>query len=173
MNQRVIHKINKYTLGGYGMNKVNFVGRLVKDPEQRYTTNNTAVCGFTLAVNRRFKQEGQPDADFFPVVAWQKTAEFCGKYFNKGQQVWVSGRLQTRNWEDDKQVKHYVTEIVAEEVGFADSKKDDGANSNSNSNSNTNNPPPQDANAPVWAKEQEHAAAPAGGTFPWQKPAGA
>jgi single-strand DNA-binding protein len=107
------------------MNNVSLVGRLTKDPELRYTSgNNTAVAGFTLAVNRRIKADGQPDADFLPVVAWQKTAEFCSKYFKKGLQVWVQGRIQTRNWEDDQNVKHYVTEIVAEQVGFADSKKD-------------------------------------------------
>lgn len=111
------------------MNNVSLVGRLTKDPESRFTTNNTAVCGFTLAVNRRVKQDGQPDADFLPVVAWQKTAEFCGKYFQKGQQVWVTGRLQTRTWDDKEGKKHYVTEIVAHEVGFADSKKGDGTGS--------------------------------------------
>ena len=79
------------------MNNVSLVGRLTKDPEMRYTqANNTAVTGFTLAVNRRFKQDGQPDADFVSIVAWQKTAEFCNKYFVKGQQVWVQGRIQPR-----------------------------------------------------------------------------
>ncbi len=112
------------------MNSVCLVGRLTKDPELRYTQNNTAVAGFTLAVNRRFKQDGQPDADFIPVVAWQKTAEFCNKYFVKGQQVWVTGRIQTRNWEDDEGKKHYVTEVVADGVGFADSKKDGNGNGN-------------------------------------------
>ncbi len=106
------------------MNNVSLVGRLTKDPEIRYTANNVPVAGFTLAVNRRFKQEGQPEADFIPVVAWQKTAEFCNKYFVKGQQVWVQGRIQTRTWDDNDGKKHYVTEVVAEQVGFADSKKD-------------------------------------------------
>ncbi|MCK9519651.1 MAG: single-stranded DNA-binding protein [Dehalococcoidia bacterium] len=111
------------------MNNVSLVGRLTKDPEMRYTqANNTAVAGFTLAVNRRIKQDGQPDADFIPVVAWQKTAEFCNKYFAKGQRVWVTGRIQTRNWEDNEGVRHYVTEVVAERVGFADGKKDNNGN---------------------------------------------
>lgn len=108
------------------MNNCALVGRLTKDPEMRYTANNIPVCGFNLAVNRRFKQEGQPEADFISVVAWQKTAEFCSKYFKKGQQIWLNGRLQTRNWEDSEGKKHYVTEVVAEEVGFADSKKEEG-----------------------------------------------
>lgn len=107
------------------MNKVVLMGRLTRDPETRYTQgNNTAVCSFSLAVNRRFKQEGQPDADFINVVAWAKTAEFVSKYFTKGQQVAVVGRIQTRNYDDKEGKKIFVTEVVAEEVYFADSKKE-------------------------------------------------
>lgn len=102
------------------MNKVVLLGRLTKDPELRYTKNETAVCGFTLAVDRKFQKD---ETDFIPVVVWQKTAEFCSKYFAKGQKVAVSGRIQTRTWEDENGDKHYVTEIVAEEVDFADGKK--------------------------------------------------
>lgn len=107
------------------MNKVILMGRLTHEPEVRYTqANNNCVCSFSLAVNRRFKQEGQPDADFFNVVSWNKTAEFCSKYFSKGQQVSVIGRLQTRNYDDKDGKKVYVTEVVAEEVYFADTKKE-------------------------------------------------
>ena len=107
------------------MNKVILMGRLTRDPETRYTQgNNTAVCSFSLAVNRRYKQEGQPDADFINVTAWAKTAEFVSKYFTKGQQVGVIGRMQTRNYDDKDGKKVYVTEVVAEEVYFADSKKE-------------------------------------------------
>ena len=108
------------------MNKIILMGRLTKDPETRYTqTNNTLVASFTLAVNRRFAKQGEErQADFIPVVAWSKTGEFCSKYFKKGQQVGVIGRLQTRNWEDENKVKHYITEVVAEEAYFADSKRD-------------------------------------------------
>ena len=106
------------------MNKVVLMGRLTKEPEMRATQSNTAVCSFSLAVNRRFKQEGQPDADFINVVAWAKTAEFVSKYFTKGQQVGVIGRIQTRNYDDKDGKKVYVTEVVAEEVYFADSKKE-------------------------------------------------
>jgi single-strand DNA-binding protein len=110
------------------MNKVILMGRLTRDPEVRYTQgNNTAVCSFSLAVNRRFKQEGQPDADFINVVAWAKTAEFVGKYFAKGQQVAVVGKIQTRNYDDKDGKKVSVTEVVAEEVYFADSKKEQSA----------------------------------------------
>ena len=110
------------------MNKVVLMGRLTRDPETRFTQgNNTAVCSFSLAVNRRFKQEGQPDADFVNVVAWAKTAEFVSKYFAKGQQVAVIGRIQTRNYDDKEGKKIFVTEVVAEEVYFADSKKEPNA----------------------------------------------
>ena len=108
------------------MNKVVLMGRLTRDPEVRYTqTNNTLVASFSLAVNRRFAKQGEErQADFINVVAWSKTGEFCSKYFKKGQQVGVIGRIQTRNWDDEQGQKHYVTEVVAEEAYFADSKRD-------------------------------------------------
>lgn len=107
------------------MNKVILMGRLTKDPELRYTSgNNTAVCSFTIAVNRRFTKEQQ--ADFFNIVAWEKNAEFCGKYFTKGQQVGIIGRLQNRTWDDNEGKRHYITEVVAEETYFADSKRTEG-----------------------------------------------
>ena len=110
------------------MNKVILMGRLTRDPEVRYTTNtNALVCSYSLAVNRRFKSEGQPDADFINIVSWGKTAEFCSKYFTKGQQVGVIGRMQTRNYDDKDGRKVYVTEVVAEEAYFADSKRDPNA----------------------------------------------
>ena len=108
------------------MNKIILMGRLTKEPETRYTqTNNTLVASFTLAVNRRFTRQGEErQADFIPVVAWSKLGEFCSKYFKKGQQVGIIGRIQTRNWEDENKVKHYITEVVAEEAYFADSKRE-------------------------------------------------
>jgi len=108
------------------MNKVILMGRLTRDPEVRYTqTNNTLVASFSLAVNRRFAKQGEErQADFINVVAWSKTGEFCSKYFKKGQQVGVIGRIQTRSWEDENKVKHYATEVIAEEAYFADSKRD-------------------------------------------------
>ena len=114
------------------MNKVVLMGRLTRDPEVRYTqTNNTLVASFSLAVNRRFAKQGEErQADFINIVAWNKTGEFCSKYFKKGQQVGVIGRIQTRNWEDDQGQKHYVTEVVAEEAYFADSKRDSDTSSN-------------------------------------------
>ena len=108
------------------MNKVILMGRLTKDPEVRYTqTNSTLVATFSLAVNRRFTKAGEErQADFINIVAWNKTGEFCSKYFKKGQQVGIIGRLQVRNWEDEQGQKHYVTEVVAEEAYFADSKRE-------------------------------------------------
>ena len=118
------------------MNKVILLGRLTRDPEVRYTTtNNTLVCTFSLAVNRRFRQEGQPEADFFNIVAWSKTGEFCSKYFKKGQQVAVEGRLQTRNYDDKDGKKVYVTEVVAENTYFADSRREGEAGSAGSTNS--------------------------------------
>ena len=106
------------------MNKVILMGRLTRDPEVRQTANtNTQVATFALAVNRRFKSEGQPDADFINIVAWGKTAEFCSKYFKKGQQISLVGRIQTRNYDDENGQKHYVTEVIAEEVYFAGGNK--------------------------------------------------
>lgn len=92
----------------------------------RYTNNNIAVCSFSLAVPRRFKKEGQADVDFINCQAWQKTAEFVTKYFAKGQQVAVVGRIQVRNYETDEGRKVYVTEVIVEETYFADSKKEKG-----------------------------------------------
>ena len=108
------------------MNKVILMGRLTRDPEVRYTqTNNTLVASFSLAVNRRFVRQGEErQADFINIVAWSKLGEFCSKYFKKGQQVGIIGRLQTRTWDDDQGVKHYVTEVVAEEAYFADSRRE-------------------------------------------------
>lgn len=111
------------------MNKVILMGRLTKDPELRYTSNNnTAVCSFSLAVDRRFSKQGEErQADFFNIVAWRNQAEFCSKYFNKGLKVVVVGSLQNRSWDDNDGKKHYITEVIADEVYFADSKKTEGA----------------------------------------------
>lgn len=111
------------------MNKVTLIGRLTKDVELRKTQSGTAVANFTLAVNRKFTKQGEErQVDFLNIVAWGKTAEFCEKYFNKGLQVAVAGSIQTRNWTDAENNKRYATEIIAEEVYFADSKKEDSFN---------------------------------------------
>ena len=109
------------------MNKVILLGRLTKDPDVRYTQseNMLAIARYTLAVDRRFKKEGQPSADFINCVAFGKSAEFAEKYMTKGRLFGVIGRIQTRNYENDKKEKIYVTEVVVDEQYFADSKKDD------------------------------------------------
>ena len=109
------------------MNKVFLIGRLTDNPEVRYTqTNNTLVASFSLAVNRKFVKQGEERrADFINIVAWSKLGEFCSKYFKKGQQVGIVGRLQTRTYDDAQGQKRYVTEVVAEEAYFADSKKEE------------------------------------------------
>lgn len=103
---------------------------MTKDVDLRYTSgNNTAVARFTIAVSRRGAKDGQQRADFINIVAWGKTAEFVGKYFTKGLQVAIVGRLQTRDYTDNNGKKHYITEVVADETYFADSKKDAGQQS--------------------------------------------
>ena len=103
------------------MNKVILMGRLTIDPEVRYS-GETAISRFSLAVDRKYKKEGQ-EADFPSVVAFGKTAEFTEKYFHKGMKIALTGRLQTGNYTDKNGVKHYTTDVIAEEVEFAESKK--------------------------------------------------
>lgn len=107
------------------MNKIILLGRLTKDVELRYTqTSNTAVASFSLAVNRKFTKEGEEQhTDFFNIVAWGKLAETSSKYLRKGSLILITGRLQNRNWEDEQGQKHYITEILAEELDFIETKK--------------------------------------------------
>ena len=104
------------------MNKAILVGRLTKDPELKTTGSGVSVCSFTIAVNRRFKNaEGNYDADFINCVAWRQQAEFLSRYFTKGRMVGICGSIQTRNYERDGQ-RVYVTEVVADEINFVESK---------------------------------------------------
>jgi single-strand DNA-binding protein len=110
------------------MNKAILMGRLTRDPEVRYSQNNLPITTFTLAVDRRFVRQGEErQADFIPVVTFGKTAEFCEKYYRKGQQVLIYGRIQVRSWDDNEGKRRYITEIVCEEAYFADSKRQDGS----------------------------------------------
>jgi single-strand DNA-binding protein len=104
------------------MNKTILMGRLTRDPEVRYS-GELAIARYYLAVNRTFKREGEPDVDFINIVSFGKAGEFAEKYFKKGQLVCVVGRIQTSNYEKDG-VKHYKTEVIAEEQHFAESKKE-------------------------------------------------
>lgn len=106
------------------MNKAILNGRLTKDPELTITPSQISVCKFTLAVDRRFKSaNGEKQADFIPIVAWRQQADFAAKYFRKGSKMIVVGNIQTRNWDDSEGKKHYVTEIIAEEIEFGESKQ--------------------------------------------------
>jgi len=117
--------LQKPVSGGVSMNKVILLGRLVADPETRYTQSNVAVTRFRIAVNRPFRtQEGQQAADFFQLTAWRQTAEFISKYFRKGQQILVEGYLRNNTWTDQQGNKRYSDEIHVENVYFADSKRD-------------------------------------------------
>ena len=118
------------------MNKIMLIGRLVKDPELRYTQSGHAVANFTLAVNRRFaNQSGEREADFINCQAWQKTAEFVANYFKKGQQMALEGRLQVRSYDDNNGQKRWVTEVVAEQIEFVGSKGNGSNSNNASSNS--------------------------------------
>ena len=105
------------------MNKVILIGRLTRDPEIRHT-GETCIARFSLAVDRRKKTEGGQTADFPSIVAFGKTAEFVEKYIYKGMKIAIDGRLQTGSYEKDG-VKHYTTDVIAESVEFAESKKAD------------------------------------------------
>lgn len=101
------------------MNKCVLVGRLTADPTLKFASNTgTAVATFTMAVNRKFKKEGQPEADFIPIVVFGKQAEATANYMSKGKLISVSGNIQTRNYEAKDGNKRYVTEVVADEVDF-------------------------------------------------------
>jgi len=109
------------------LNKIIIMGRLTRDPELRRTQSGTAVTSFSLAVDRDFKsQSGEKETDFIDVVAWRGTAEFVSKYFSKGRMAVVEGRLQIRDWTDRDGGKRRSAEVVADNVYFGDSKRDNG-----------------------------------------------
>lgn len=107
------------------MNKVILIGRLVKDPEVKTTQSQIALCGFVIAIDRKFKTaSGERLADFISCVAWRQQAEFLGKYFQKGSRVAIVGNLQSRSYDDKDGKKIYVTEVVVDEIEFVDSKRE-------------------------------------------------
>lgn len=102
-----------------GVNKVILIGHLGKDPEIRFTPQSAAVCNFSLATSRSWKdKEGnkKEETDWHNIVVWGKLAEICGEYLSKGRQVYISGRIQTRSWDDKDGNKKYTTEIIADEM---------------------------------------------------------
>lgn len=115
------------------LNKVFIMGRVVKDPELKYTQTSVPVCGFSLAVERNYKEKnGERSADFIDVVAWRGTAEFVSKYFKKGKMAIVDGKLQIRDWTAQDGTKRRSAEVVADHVYFGDSKREgtDGTDQN-------------------------------------------
>lgn len=111
------------------------MGRLTRDPEVRYAQGekSTAIARYTLAVDRRFKREGEQNADFIPCLAFGKAAEFAEKYFRQGTKIVVTGRIQTGSYTNKDGVKVYTTEVIVEEQEFAESK----SNGNQNSSGGT------------------------------------
>lgn len=111
------------------MNKVVLIGRLTRDPELRYTSSNIPTASFSLAVNRPFQnQNGVREADFINIVVWRKPAETAKKYLTKGSLIAVEGRIQTRNYDGQDGRKVYVTEVVADNFEFLESKAQRAAN---------------------------------------------
>lgn len=114
------------------LNKIFIMGRLTRDPELRRTQGGNAVTSFALAVDRDFKSaDGTKETDFIDVVAWRNTAEFAAKYFTKGRMAVVEGRLQMRDWTDKEGNKHRSAEVVADNIYFGDSKREDAPAGNS------------------------------------------
>lgn len=113
------------------MNSVQLLGRLTRDPDVRYADSGSTIARFSLAVDRRFKQEGGETADFINCIAFGKTAEFIEKYFTKGLKIALNGRIQTGSYTNKDNVKVFTTDVVVENVEFAESK-----NNNSNAVSN-------------------------------------
>ena len=108
------------------LNHITLMGRLTRDPELRRTQSGTAVTSFTLAVDRDFKSQfGEKETDFIDIVVWRSTAEFVSKYFTKGRMAVVEGRIQIRDWTDKDGGKRRSAEVIANNVYFGDSKKDD------------------------------------------------
>lgn len=106
------------------LNKVILMGRLTSDPDVRQTTNGVSVTNFTLAVDRGYAKQGEEkETDFINIVCWRGTADFAGKYFSKGQLIAVEGSLRVRDYTDKDGNKRYATEVVANEVFFAESKR--------------------------------------------------
>jgi len=110
------------------MNACHFIGRLSRDPEVRYSQGekSTAIARFSLAVDRRFKRDGEPNADFINCVAFGKTGEFVEKYLKQGSKIALTSRVQTGSYTNKEGVKVYTTDFVVEEIEFAESKSSEG-----------------------------------------------
>ncbi|MGI5920370.1 MAG: single-stranded DNA-binding protein [Syntrophomonadaceae bacterium] len=120
------------------LNRVILIGRLTRDPELRYTPKGTAVCNFTLAINRKFNRE---ETDFIDIVVWNVMAENCASYLSKGRLAAVEGRLQVRTYENQEGQKRKVTEVIADDVRFLDKA---GTSGSTASDQRSRNIPPKD-----------------------------
>ena len=133
------------------MNKIFLSGNLTRDPEVRYTPNGKAMAKMGIAVQRQFKnsETGQYDVDFFNLTAWEKTAEFCGRYLRKGSRVFVEGRVQTYSYVGQDGVKRSGIDIQVESIEFGSSKRDDnsGVSASESNPAPRNNPPPAQNNS--------------------------
>ena len=110
------------------LNNVILMGRLVADPEIRTTTSGKSVANFRIAVDRAFSKDGNKQADFITIVAWEKTAVFIGKHFSKGSMIALRGEIQTRSYEDNNGNKRTATEVIAREVSFCGGKNEGNGN---------------------------------------------
>ena len=128
------------------VNKVILVGRLGKDPEVRYTQSGTAVTNFNMATSRKYKknEEKVEETEWHKIVAFGRQAEICGEYLQKGKQIYIEGRLQTREWEDKEGNRRWTTEVVLENMQMLGSRSDAGIS-----------PPPPSAGADPFNKTQE------------------
>lgn len=135
--------MNFNSRSGERMNKVILMGRLGRDPEVRYSqsANPIAVARYSLAVRKPFAKQGEPEVDFFNIVAFGKAGEFAEKFFKKGQMVAVVGRLQTNTWDKDG-VKHTSVDIVVEEQHFAEGKRNTSEGTSASSDTSSNWPTP-------------------------------
>lgn len=122
------------------MNKWIGMGRLTRDPEVRYSQSGSAVANFSVAIDRRYKRDGETTADFFNCTAFGKTGEFVEKYLRKGTKVVIEGELQNNNYEDKNGTKHYSVQIIVNQIEFAESKS---------SQTNSNDTAESEANAPA------------------------
>nr|DAX97455.1 MAG TPA: Single strand binding protein [Caudoviricetes sp.] len=122
------------------MNKWIGMGRLTRDPEVRYSQSGSVVANFSVAIDRRYKRDGETTADFFNCTAFGKTGEFVEKYLRKGIKVVIEGELQNNNYEDKNGTKHYSVQIIVNQIEFAESKS---------SQANSNDTAEPEANAPA------------------------
>lgn len=111
-------------MANFNINKVILGGRLTADVELKQTNSGTAVCSFSLAVNRKYQKEGEAQADFINCTAWGKTAEFISKFFKKGSSLCIVGNIQVRSWQDQNGNKRFATDVIVDEALFVDSKSE-------------------------------------------------